>query len=49
MMSVPEPVVTYLIFSLVNLGAVTYMIQRAPETKYASLEELKEQFQKRYS
>ena len=49
MMSVLGPVVTYLIFSLVNLGAVTYMILRVPETKYASLEELEEQFQKRYS
>ncbi|MDO5093431.1 MAG: MFS transporter [Propionibacteriaceae bacterium] len=49
MMSVLGPVMTYLIFSLVNLGAVTYMILRVPETKYASLEELEEQFQERYS
>ena len=43
------PVVTYLIFSVMNVIAVVYMLRNVPETKYSSLEELEEEFQRRYS
>ncbi len=43
------PVMTYLIFAIVNVIAVTYMIRTVPETKDKSLEELEEEFQRRYA
>ncbi|WP_172120308.1 MFS transporter [Actinomyces faecalis] len=49
MMSSLGPVVTYLIFAIINVVAVTYMWRKVPETKYSSLEELEEEFQKRYA
>ena len=49
MMSRLGPVATYLVFALINVVAVVYMYRKVPETKYASLEELEEQFQQRYA
>ena len=43
------PVTTYLIFAIVNVIAVAYMIRTVPETKDKSLEELEEEFQRRYA
>ena len=40
---------TYLIFAIVNVIAVAYMIRTVPETKDKSLEELEEEFQRRYA
>lgn len=49
MMSSLGPVVTYLIFAVVNVVAVVFMWRKVPETKYSSLEELEESFQQRYA
>ncbi|MDU0349753.1 MFS transporter [Actinomyces sp. MRS3W] len=49
MMSNLGPVITYLIFAIVNVIAVVYMWRNVPETKYSSLEELEENFQARYN
>ncbi len=48
MMSFLGPVTTYLIFAVVNVGAVAYMVRRVPETKFMSLEELESDFEQRY-
>lgn len=43
------PVTTYLVFAIVNVIAVVFMIRTVPETKDKSLEELEEEFQRRYA
>ena len=48
-MDVLGPVVTYSIFTVVNIGALTWMVKVVPETKHSSLEELEEEFERRYS
>ncbi|MFT0847574.1 MFS transporter [Actinomycetaceae bacterium L2_0104] len=48
-MDVLGPVVTYTVFTLVNIVAVTWMIKVVPETKHSSLEELEAEFEQRYS
>ena len=40
---------TYLIFSLINVGSLLFYLKVVPETKYHSLEELEERFEKEYS
>ena len=40
---------TYLIFALINVGSLIFYIKFVPETKYHSLEELEERFEKEYS
>ena len=40
---------TYLVFGLINLIALSFYIFLVPETKYNSLEELEEKFEKQYS
>jgi len=40
---------TYLIFALVNVLSLIFYIKFVPETKYDSLEELEERFEKEYS
>lgn len=49
MMSVLGPVVTYAIFAIINVIAIIYMWRKVPETKYSSLEELEERFQRDYA
>ncbi|GGO96588.1 MFS transporter [Actinomyces gaoshouyii] len=49
MMDKLGPVITYLAFSLINVIAVIYMYRNVPETKHSSLEELEEEFQRRYA
>ena len=49
MMDKLGPVITYLTFSIINVIAVIYMHRNVPETKYSSLEELEEEFQRRYA
>lgn len=49
MMASLGPVVTYLIFAVINVLAVVFMWRKVPETKYSSLEELEETFQQRYA
>lgn len=48
-MDILGPVVTYTIFTVVNIIAVTWMIKVVPETKHSSLEELEVEFEERYS
>ncbi|MDO5049083.1 MAG: MFS transporter [Actinomycetaceae bacterium] len=43
------PVGTYVLFSVINIGALLYHYFKVPETKYHSLEELEIEFQRRYS
>ena len=40
---------TYLIFCLINVGSLIFYMRFVPETKYHSLEELEERFEKEYS
>ena len=40
---------TYLIFALINVGSLIFYMKFVPETKYHSLEELEERFEKEYS
>ena len=40
---------TYLIFSLFNVGSLLFYLKVVPETKYHSLEELEERFEREYS
>lgn len=40
---------TYLIFCLINVGSLVFYMKFVPETKYHSLEELEERFEKEYS
>lgn len=40
---------TYLIFSLINVGSLLFYLKVVPETKYHSLEELEERFEREYS
>ena len=39
---------TYLIFCLINVGSLIFYMRFVPETKYHSLEELEERFEKEY-
>ncbi|MCL3777610.1 MULTISPECIES: MFS transporter [unclassified Actinomyces] len=49
MMSALGPVLTYMIFAVVNVIAIIYMWRKVPETKYHSLEELEERLEKQFS
>ena len=40
---------TYLIFALINVGSLLFYLKVVPETKYHSLEELEDRFEKEYS
>ena len=40
---------TYLIFCLINVGSLIFYMRFVPETKYHSLEELEERFEKEFS
>ena len=40
---------TYLVFCLLNVLSLLFYIKFVPETKYHSLEELEERFEKEYS
>ncbi len=40
---------TYLIFCLINVFSLVFYMKYVPETKYHSLEELEERFEKEYS
>lgn len=48
-MDVVGPTGTYVIFVVINIIAITWMVKVVPETKFASLEELEEQFEEQYS
>ena len=48
-MDILGPVVTYTVFTIVNIVALTWMIKVVPETKHSSLEELEVEFEQRYS
>lgn len=43
------PVWTYIVFGLINVGALTYYVRVVPETKYSSLESLELHFRRKYS
>jgi len=43
------PVITYVIFGVINIGALVFYIKWVPETKFQSLEDLELTFRERYS